>query len=379
MNIAVIGWVIWCVGVFVLGLSAGSFLQVAAVRLPYEKSLLWPGSHCMSCLKAIAWHDNIPILGWLLLKGKCRTCQARFSIRYLLVEIFAGLGFLALFGLEVVWDVRGVGWWQQYGWTLNSGLVPWQAWLVWAAEATLFSLLLVASICDLEHQEIPLSITLTGCLIGLVFSTLCPWPFPLEGAEAVAAAGRVTGRLPEELRFPVSLHPWPVHWPLPAWLPPGAWWTGLVGGLAGAFAGNLVCRVIRFVYGLGRGRESLGLGDGDLLLMAGAFVGWQPILSSFFVSLVPGIVMGVGYMLVRGSQALPFGPSLAMGVLISWFAWPWLGPKVAWLFMDPLTLLLMGLAGAGGLLVLSFVLRLVSGPDPDEPAAPVPPEGGPTA
>jgi leader peptidase (prepilin peptidase)/N-methyltransferase len=366
MSIAVIGWAIWCVGVFVLGLSAGSFLQVAAVRLPYEKSLLWPGSHCMACLKAIAWHDNIPILGWLLLRGKCRNCQAPFSIRYLLVEIFAGLGFLTLFALEVILDVRGVGWWKQFGWTLQGGLVPWQAWLVWAAEAMLFSLLLVASICDLEHQEIPLSITVTGCLIGLVFSTLCPWPFPLEGQ---AGAALVAGRIPEEMRFPVSLHPWPVSWPMPAWLAPGAWWTGLASGLAGAFAGTLICRVIRFVYGLGRGRESLGLGDSDLLLMAGAFVGWQVVLSSFFVSLAPGIVMGLGFVLLRGSQALPFGPSLALGVLISWFTWPWLGPKVGWLFLDPITLGLMGLAGAGGLLVLSFVLRLVSGRDVEESPA----------
>jgi leader peptidase (prepilin peptidase)/N-methyltransferase len=358
--------------VFVLGLSAGSFLQVAAVRLPYEKSLLWPGSHCMSCLRAIAWHDNIPVVGWLLLQGKCRNCKATFSVRYLLVEIFAGLGFLTLFVLEVVLDVRGVGWWRQYNWTLQSGLVPWQAWLVWAGEAVLFSLLLVASICDLEHQEIPLSITLSGCLMGLVFSTLCPWPFPLEGPAGVA---QVTGRIAEEMRFPVSLHPWPVFWPLPGWLPAGAWWTGLASGVAGALAGNLVCRVIRFVYGLGRGRESLGLGDGDLLLMAGAFVGWQPALCSFFVALAPGIVMGLGFLLLRGSQALPFGPSLGLGVLISWFAWPWLGPKVAWLFLDPITLVLLVGAGAGGLLVLSFLLRLISGPDPEEgPAAEADPE-----
>jgi leader peptidase (prepilin peptidase)/N-methyltransferase len=255
---------------------------------------------------------------------------------------------------------------------LQSGLVPWQAWLVWAGEAVLFSLLLVASICDLEHQEIPLSITLSGCLMGLVFSTLCPWPFPLEGPAGVA---QVTGRIAEEMRFPVSLHPWPVFWPLPGWLPAGAWWTGLASGVAGALAGNLVCRVIRFVYGLGRGRESLGLGDGDLLLMAGAFVGWQPALCSFFVALAPGIVMGLGFLLLRGSQALPFGPSLGLGVLISWFVWPWLGPKVAWLFLDPITLVLLVGAGAGGLLVLSFLLRLISGPDPEEgPAAEADPE-----
>ena len=158
ISISVAGWTIWCLGVFVLGISAGSFLQVAAVRLPFEKSLLWPGSHCMNCLRPIAWHDNIPILGWLMLRGRCRNCRASYSVRYLLVELFAGLGFLGMFVMEVVLDVRGVGWWATYAFYLNSGLVPGEAWLIWSAEAVLFSLLLAASLCDLEHQEMPLAL-----------------------------------------------------------------------------------------------------------------------------------------------------------------------------------------------------------------------------
>ncbi len=367
ISISVAGWTIWCLGVFVLGISAGSFLQVAAVRLPFEKSLLWPGSHCMNCLRPIAWHDNIPILGWLMLRGRCRNCRASYSVRYLLVELFAGLGFLGMFVMEVVLDVRGVGWWATYAFYLNSGLVPGEAWLIWSAEAVLFSLLLAASLCDLEHQEIPLPICLSGCLMGLAFSTLCPWPYPAEGLAGVA---RVVGNSPEELRFPASLQPWPMLWPLPAWMPPGAWWTGLLSGLAGALAGNLICRAIRAVYGLGRGRESLGLGDGDLLLMAGAFLGWQPIVCSFFVSLAPGIIMGLGFVLLRGTQSLPFGPSLAVGVLVTWFGWPWMSPRISWLFMEPWVLLMLGSAGLGGLLALSFLLRIVSPHDRPEGIAP---------
>src|SRR5881398_3325308 len=87
--------------VFALGLMVGSFLNVLIARLPYEMSIVWPGSRCFSCYKPIRLRDNIPILSYLLLRGRCRMCGAQFSARYLWVELFTGLAFLALFILEV--------------------------------------------------------------------------------------------------------------------------------------------------------------------------------------------------------------------------------------------------------------------------------------
>src|SRR5258708_7062084 len=82
----------WIAFVFLIGLNVGSFLNVAIARLPMEKSLIWPGSRCMACAQPIRWFDNLPILGYLFLRGKCRTCGAPFSVRYLLVELATALG-----------------------------------------------------------------------------------------------------------------------------------------------------------------------------------------------------------------------------------------------------------------------------------------------
>src|SRR4051812_40295834 len=91
--------------IFVVGACVGSFLNVVAARLPYEKSLLWPGSRCGACVQAIRWHDNLPVLGWLFLGGRCRSCRVPFSIRYPLIELFTGLSFLGLFWATMVANV----------------------------------------------------------------------------------------------------------------------------------------------------------------------------------------------------------------------------------------------------------------------------------
>jgi len=374
--ITTIAWAAWILGTLALGLSAGSFLNVASVRLPFEKSILWPSSRCGSCLRGLPWHANLPIVGYLRLRGRCHWCGARFSIRYLIVELVAGLGFTGLFLLEVVADVRGAGWWREHGHSLRLGVVPVEAWAIWLGEAVLFSFLLTASICDLEHQEIPLEITMTGLAAGLAFSMALPWPYPARLAEVKAAevahqaehpaiyrAGRQVPagfRAEPALGFP-GLQPWPLGWPLPAWLVPGTAVYGLASGLAGAIAGSVICRAIRAVYGLGRGRESLGLGDSDLLLMAGAFTGWQVVVVGFFASIIPGLVLGVGYLAIRGTQALPFGPALSVGVMATWLGWRWIGPSVADLLFDPVIGGLLAVAGLGGLLLLSLLLRFTRG------------------
>lgn len=86
----------------------GSFLNVLVARLPYEKSILWPGSRCFACLRPIRPLDNLPIVGYLRLRGRCRSCGAGFSARYLWVEIGTGLAFLGLFLLDVVFNVHNL-------------------------------------------------------------------------------------------------------------------------------------------------------------------------------------------------------------------------------------------------------------------------------
>src|SRR5689334_1126815 len=82
---------------FILGSIVGSFLNVCIVRLPEEKSVVFPSSHCPHCKKSISWYDNIPLVSWILLKGQCRNCKAKIAFRYWLVELLTGFVFAAFY------------------------------------------------------------------------------------------------------------------------------------------------------------------------------------------------------------------------------------------------------------------------------------------
>ena len=140
-------WVLTFAGV--LGLSIGSFLNVCIYRIPLDKSLLWPASHCPSCGKPLRWFDNVPVIAWLALRGRCRFCRSRISPVYPLVEAFTGVMF---------------------------------AWAVWryGFEPLLVSRLLfgcaliVLFFIDLEHRILPNVITIPGIVIGFLFSFITP-------------------------------------------------------------------------------------------------------------------------------------------------------------------------------------------------------------
>ncbi len=88
------------VWLFVLGSVVGSFLNVCIYRIPWQKSVIWPGSHCPKCLHPIAARDNVPILSWLLLRGECRQCATSIAPRYALIELLVGLLFVGVKGLN---------------------------------------------------------------------------------------------------------------------------------------------------------------------------------------------------------------------------------------------------------------------------------------
>jgi len=349
------------VSVFVIGAAFGSFLNVCVYRLPLEKSLLWPESRCGNCLRPIRWYDNIPLVSYWLLNGRCRDCHTPFSMRYFFVELFTALAFAGLFYLEAEVNVLGIPFVEAHKNDFARwDLPPLQIWVMFAYHATLLCFLIVAALVDIDHMEIPLPITLTGTVFGVLGSLIVAWPFPAAhvDVQAVGRAGRV-GDVP----FDPGVFPWPVWHPLqlPTWLPQGSWQLGLATSLAGVAAGMLTLRAVRWLFGLGRGMEGLGIGDADLMMMAGSFIGWQPVLVAFFVSVVPGLFFGVLHLVRRGNQALPFGPSLAMGVMITLLGWRVLGESVRPLFFEPLLLGFIAVVGPVLLLVISFVLRLVGG------------------
>ncbi len=135
--------------VFVFGTIIGSFLNVCIFRIPKGESVVWPGSHCLACGHPIAWYDNVPVVSFFALKGRCRHCRTKISWRYVFVEIFTALIFVLFY--------------RQFGLSIK-GLVYF-----------LLSLaLIVESAIDLQHEIIPDVITLPGILIGLLVSALFP-------------------------------------------------------------------------------------------------------------------------------------------------------------------------------------------------------------
>src|SRR5207302_9020600 len=118
------------------------------------------------------------------------------------------------------------------------------------------------------------------------------------------------------LGLPVAtgLYPGRAWGPLPDGPPPGSWQLGLADGLAGMLVGTFLLRGMRFLFSTGLGKEALGLGDADLMMMAGAFLGWQPIVVAVFVAVIPALFFGVSQLAVHRDNSLPFGPSLAAGL-----------------------------------------------------------------
>jgi len=362
---------VWVGFTFVLGAIVGSFLNVCIARLPFEKSIFWPrGSRCGRCYQPIRFRDNIPILSWFLLRGRCRSCKQPFSITYALVELFTACAFAGLFYLEIGCNVLQLPFLYQWQvqFDVEWGKVPWQAWAVFLWHATLVSFLIVTSLCDIQYLEVPLSVTICGTVVGLIGATFLAWPFPAAPAGAWARPG---GWLPPPVE--PGLYPWPV-WPpqrLPAWLPPGSWQLGLVTGLAGALTGMIVLRAVRFLFGLGRGKEGMGIGDADVMMMTGAFIGWQPTLVSFFIGVFVALFFGVIQLIRRGDQALAFGPALAIGSILTLLGWPIIGrmPNISMLFAAPEWLAGLAAIGAVFLLMTSYILRIVRGTEPAEAEA----------
>ncbi len=144
-----------------MGLTLGSFLNVVVARLPHKQSIIRPGSHCPHCQKAVRWYDNIPVLSYLLLRGKCRACKAEISVRYPIIELLTALLFVAV--------------------QARFGFGPWLFFRDWP-----FVMILVAvTFIDLEHRLIPDVLSLGGLVLGLLTCWMVPsvgWITAFSGA-----------------------------------------------------------------------------------------------------------------------------------------------------------------------------------------------------
>lgn len=246
----------------VFGAMIGSFLNVVIHRLPKGENLAWPGSHCPKCGHDIRWFENLPIVSWLALRGRCRGCRQPISIRYPLVEaLTAGLAVL------VAWRFLAAP--------------PEPQWpLFFAALVFTFALVPVTFI-DFELRIIPDRITKPGMMLAPLISILVP-----------------------------GLHQ--THW-FPK-IAPGAaaLLLSALGMLAGAGA----------IWGMGAlgkalfKKDAMGFGDVKLMGLAGGFLGPVGVLLAILLGCVSGAVAGILSWIITRDNYIPFGPFLSLGSLV---------------------------------------------------------------
>jgi leader peptidase (prepilin peptidase)/N-methyltransferase len=228
-----------------LGAIWGSFLNVCIARIPRGMSVVRPSSHCFSCGERVSARDNIPILSYFLLRGRCRRCGARFSPRYALVEALAAVLSSLIFWTFVV-DAPGE--------PLATRAARFATYFALAA------VLIVLSFIDLDTKRLPDIITL-----------------PATGVFFLAG-------------FAVHEVPWSER-------------------ALGAAAGYLLVRVVADGYYYATGREGLGLGDGKLLAMMGALFGWKAIPAVVFLASLAGILISVPVLVLRRRGAAQVRPA----------------------------------------------------------------------
>ncbi len=243
--------------VFLLGAAVGSFLNVVIYRVPAGLSVLVPPSRCPQCLRPLKAYDNVPVLGWLWLKGRCRFCRSRIPIRYPLVEATTGLLFVAVYSAFDL-SLLTLGYW---------------AFLSW---------LLALSLIDLDTMTLPNSLTQSGLVAGLLFQAGLGW----AAGEWAGAASYLLG--------------------------------GVGGAVLGLWLFELITLAGSMLFGqtaMGGGDAKLAAMIGawlgwKLLLIAG-------FLACVIGSFVGGGAIALG--IISRRQPMPFGPSLALGALLALF------------------------------------------------------------
>ena len=253
---------------FAMGACIASFLNVVIWRVPRGESIVSPPSHCPKCNAQIRWYQNLPILSWLALRGKCANCKAPISPRYICVETLGGLLFLAAFA--------------------KFGVFAPLMW-VW------LSLMIVGSFIDFDHQLLPDFMTVGGMIYGLVL--------------AVAAA----------------------FLPIPVFAD-GPFAFPLFNSLLGLAFGFGLLWLVRFFGSKAFKREAMGLGDVFLMGAIGAIFGPVAVLLTLILSSVFGSAVGLGMIAMSKTRfgkfvEIPFGPYICLGCL----TWMFYGPElVTW-------------------------------------------------
>jgi len=230
-------------GIFALGLVFGSFLNVCIYRMPRGLSVVRPGSACPHCGKPVRFYDNVPVLSWLILRGRCRQCSARITPRYLIVELITGGLFLLCY------------------WHFGLSLATLKC-------AVLGFLLLGLIFTDAETHLLPDKMTLPGLVLGLIFSLF----IPVNDLLSLV--------LPGVFQLPLSSD---VSWRL----------FSLLDSLLGAAVGASFLYGVGVIYLRWRGVEGMGFGDVKLIAMLGSFLGLRLTILTMAAASIAGSIFGL--------------------------------------------------------------------------------------
>lgn len=250
---------------FVFGLVVGSFLNVCIYRIPRGESIVFPRSHCPGCGAAVRPYDNVPLLSYLLLRGRCRSCGERISLQYPVVELITGLLFYACAG-------------------------RWELTLPTLVYSLFLALLVILVFVDYQHQILPNVVTIPGTIAGILLS-----PLQAEGTYRDILTLKITSGL--GLDGFEGMRPW-------------------LGSAIGAAIGGGVLLVVDQAYKLVRRRHGLGMGDVKMMAMVGAFLGSLPALLTIFAGSFAGSIIGLFLVMFKGKNLqhkLAFGTFLGIG------------------------------------------------------------------
>lgn len=258
--------------VFIFGAMIGSFLNVVIHRVPDGKSVVFPNSACPQCGSAIKGYDNIPILSWLILAGKCRNCKGAISFRYPAVELLtAGLWVLTFWRTEF------------------NPMLP--------VNIAIVSVIVALMFIDAEHMILPNVITYPLFVFAFAVRILFPILFGDQYfTDTTTFSEGVFVGLP-------------------------TWGSSVAAGVAGALAGGGSLWLIGAIWKSIRGIDAMGLGDVKMMLGLGAILGWKLTIVAIFIAAFSGALIGIALIIKQKDKNLqaqiPFGIFLGIGSIIA--------------------------------------------------------------
>lgn len=321
---------------FILGCCIGSFLNVCIHRFPSKlrlrdqlRSLTSHGSGCPRCAASIKWHDNIPLIGWLLLLGKCRSCRRSISPRYPLVELLTGILFVVVYQIEMPTNF--------WGSVDNAGLQcpvgPQNITTLWSPAVWLhvryllhiamICCLIVATFIDFELRIIPDGSTIPMMFFAIIVSTICGQTFILPlWLQDASIIQSLRPNAPDWLRLfmfswdslPFAIEHPHVH--------------GFLVSVVGLLVGGGVVWLVRLAGFWIFKVEAMGFGDVVLMAMIGSVIGWQLVVVVFFLAPFLAIFAALANWLTHRDNEFPYGPWLSLATLVVIVCWPFLWPSI---------------------------------------------------